>query len=205
MPRTASAHGPLLWCRALLLATVGLLTGTLGHVSAHGRLPGPEVLAVLLVAGTALAAPLLRDEASRRRVVVLLVLGQAGVHAALTLLGGHQDEAPPTGRGPAWLDHLSADLTGAHAAMALGHAAAATAVGLWLASGERLLWGLLRHAECALSRWARRCAPVPVAGRPVVVPVRWVAVRARPLLLTLDAPRRGPPDGPRAAAQPAGF
>src|SRR3712207_8594820 len=38
--------------------------------------------------------------------------------------------------------HLIEDMTGPHAAMAVGHVAAAALVGLWLAAGERALWRL---------------------------------------------------------------
>lgn len=42
------------------------------------------------------------------------------------------------------IQHLVADLTGAHAVMALAHLLAAVVVGLWLAAGERTLWVVLR-------------------------------------------------------------
>ena len=88
----ASASGPMLWGRALLLATVALLAGTLAHVGAHGLVPGPRRWRPSSLVGTALCAPLLRTEASRARVVLLVVLGQAGVHVVLTALGGHHGE-----------------------------------------------------------------------------------------------------------------
>jgi hypothetical protein len=44
------------------------------------------------------------------------------------------------------VQHLLADLTGAHALMAVCHLAAAVVVGLWLAMGERALWTLLTLA-----------------------------------------------------------
>lgn len=44
---------------------------------------------------------------------------------------------------PAPVQHVLADLTGPHAAMALAHLAAAAVVGLWLAVGERALWTIL--------------------------------------------------------------
>lgn len=47
---------------------------------------------------------------------------------------------------PAPVQHLLADLTGPHAAMALAHLLAAVLVGLWLARGERALWQLLALA-----------------------------------------------------------
>lgn len=208
MPSTGSARGPLLWVRALLLATVALLAGTLAHVSAHGVLPGPAVLTLLLLAGTAAAAPLLRREASRRRIVALVVLGQAAVHAALTLLGGHHGEETSGGAAPAWLEHLTADLTGQHALMAVGHAGAAAVVGLWLAAGERILWALLRDGGRLLrgwlAGWPMGLGPVSQGGRAGVVPARAGGVPGRTARLTLDAPRRGPPLAAGAARQPAG-
>lgn len=44
---------------------------------------------------------------------------------------------------PAPVQHLLADLTGPHAAMALAHLLAAVLVGLWLSRGERALWALI--------------------------------------------------------------
>jgi hypothetical protein len=185
----------LLWGRALLLSGVALLSGTVAHAAAHGVLPGVPVLAGLLAVGTALAAPLLRRPAGTGRLVTMLVLGQAGVHLALTLLGGHEGDEP-AGAGPAWLHHLAEDLTGAHAWMALAHAGAAAVVGLWLAVGERSLWALLRYAGRL----------VPPRPRPLpVVPGRPVAALApppvRPVLhvLSRTVRRRGPPASPRTA------
>ena len=200
MSSPASASGPMLWGRALLLATVALLAGTLAHVGAHGLVPGPAVMAGLLLVGTALCAPLLRTEASRTRVVLLVVLGQAGVHVVLTALGGHHGEEPAAGHGPEWLEHLTADLSGPHALMAVAHAAAAGLVGLWLAAGERALWSLARHAGRVLRR---RPPTLPrIAGRPSVVPVGRAGDRPRPAFPVFDQPRRGPPTGCRAVHRP---
>ncbi len=44
---------------------------------------------------------------------------------------------------PLPVQHLVADMTGPHALMALAHIAAAAAVGLWLAMGERALWTVI--------------------------------------------------------------
>lgn len=200
MSSTASARGPMLWGRALLLAGVALLAGTLAHVGAHGVVPGPAVMAALLLVGSALCAPLLRVEASRTRVVLLVVLGQAGVHVVLTALGGHHGEEPSTGHGPEWLEHLTSDLSGPHALMAMAHAVAAGVVGLWLAAGERALWSLARHAGRVL-RLRPPALPV-VACRPRVVPVgRAGSVPRRPSLV-FDQPRRGPPVGCWAGHRP---
>ncbi len=189
------ARGALLWGRAAALAAVTLLTGTTAHASADGVLPGTPVLVTLLLGGTVLLAPLLRTEASRARVVLLLVAGQAGVHGVLTALGGHRDDEPVGVSGPAWLAHLAADLTGPHALMALAHAAAAAVVGLWLASGERTAWALVRRATRLLVPQAHRPAlPHLVRHRPAV------DVSPRPTLrvLVCSQPRRGPPYGAAA-------
>ncbi len=191
------ARGALLWGRAAPLAAVALLAGTTAHASADGVLPGAPALVALLLGGTVVLAPLLRTEASRARVVLLLVTGQAGVHAVLTALGGHRDDQPAGVSGPAWLAHLAADLTGPHALMALAHAAAAAVVGVWLASGERAVWALVRRAARLLVPQAHRpTLPHLTRPRPAVAvdvslgPTLWV--------LACSQPRRGPPYGASA-------
>jgi len=194
-----SANGALLWCRAALLASVALLAAALAHLGADGRLPGPLVLVVLLVTGTALCAPLLRREASRARVCALLVLGQAGVHVVLTALSGHAghpgmpaaDHAEHHAAGPgSALEHLTSDLSGPHAVMAVAHALAAVVVGLWLASGERALWALVRRAGRALRRPLLLAAPVRT---PTPVPVEAHVDSPAVRLLASGQRRRGPP------------
>ncbi len=188
------ARGALLWGRAATLAAVTLLAGTTAHASADGVLPGAPVLVALLLGGTVALAPLLGTEASRARVVLLLVAGQAVVHGLLTALGGHRDDDPAGVSGPAWLAHLTADLTGPHALMALAHAAAAAVVGLWLASGERAAWALVRQAARLLVRKVHRPAlPHLARPRPRVI----VDVSSGPTLrvLACSQPRRGPPYG----------
>lgn len=191
------ARGALLWGRAAAVAAVALLAGTTAHASADGVLPGAPVLVALLLGGTALLVPLLRTEASRARVVLLLVAGQAGVHGILTALGGHRDDEPVGVSGPAWLAHLAADLTGPHALMALAHAAAAAVVGLWLASGERAAWALVRRATGLLVRQVHR-PTLPHVARPH--PAVAVDVCSGPILrvLACSQPRRGPPYGASA-------
>lgn len=70
------ASGAVLWGRSLLVAVVAMLVGGVAHVEAGGLLPGPAVLALLVLAGTLAVAPLLRRPASAVRVVLLLVAGQ---------------------------------------------------------------------------------------------------------------------------------
>jgi hypothetical protein len=118
---------------------------------------------------------------------------------------------PPTGRSvqlsvPYPIQHLIADLTGAHALMALAHLAAAIVVGLWLAKGERAFWALLElgsarasgvlrpalDALCAADAVSQRIAHAAISltrgvadVEPRVAPQARAVVRSRP--------RRGPP------------
>jgi hypothetical protein len=78
-----------------------------------------------------------------------------------------------------------ADLTGAHAVMALAHLAAAVLVGLWLAVGERALWHLVVLA-------ADRVRSVVAAACSSYARVRW---GARALLAPLPLRDDGPPRG----------
>lgn len=90
----------VLWARAVLLTLLAVFLGAAGHVTAGGLLPGVGVLALLVVVGSVASASLLARPASTLRVVAMLVLGQAGVHAVLTATGGHVGD--PTGTsGPA--------------------------------------------------------------------------------------------------------
>jgi hypothetical protein len=161
------AGAGLRWTRAAVLAACGVMVGSLFHAAADGRLPGPAVLLAVWVVSTAAVAPLLGVELGRSRVMVLLMAWQAGVHVALGVLGaqgpGAHDAATHTAamhhathaalvEAPGVMDVALATI-GAHAPMALGHAAAAALAGLWLAAGERALWSLL-----ALSR-ERVCVP----------------------------------------------
>jgi hypothetical protein len=182
--------------RAFLLATVALLTGGLAHLSAGGELPGAPGLATLLALGTAAGAPLLHTRASSRRVVLLLVLGQAVVHAVLTAASGHHEEEPAeiVPPGPAlWLHHLAEDLTAPHAVMALAHAAAAAVVGLWLARGEHAVWLLVALAGQALAPLVRWPGAVAVTLPPRVVPVDHALLPPVSHAFAACLRRRGPP------------
>jgi hypothetical protein len=187
----AHARGWLLWLRAALLSAVAVLAGTVAHASAHGHLPGPAAMVVLLALGTLVSAPLLTRPAGPARIAGLLVVGQTGVHVVLTALAGHEGDEP-AGHvpGPEWLHHLTEDLSGTHAAMALAHAAAAAVVGLWLAVGERALWELLSRAVHLL---LPRVRVVPVHDAPRVVPGDETVLRSHTDLLRRTVRRRGPP------------
>ena len=167
---SSTAAGALRWVRAVVLAGIALLTAMVAHVSAGDRLPAAGPVVALLAAVTIGVAPLLRHPASTRRIVLLLVAGEAFLHLTLSALTpgrGHGDalstmassvsgpmagmnhaaleRMPDVGSlpGAAWIVHGVAGMSGAHILMAEAHVLAAVAVGLWLAAGERALWTLL--------------------------------------------------------------
>ena len=100
---------------------------------------------------------------------------------------------------PDWLQHLVDDLTGPHAAMAVAHLLSATLVGLWLASGERALWALVRLSRAALGDRVREAfsllAAVLAVGprRSAYVPAGTPVRRLHSALLATTHARRGPP------------
>lgn len=98
MPCVERTPGVLLWPRAAVVGLLAAGLGVVGHVGAGGLLPGPGVVVALLAVSVALSAPALREQASARRLVGLLVLGQAWVHVVLTASAGHRDD-PPTHAG----------------------------------------------------------------------------------------------------------
>jgi hypothetical protein len=89
MTGTSRATPALLWSRATLLATVVVVVSSLGHVLADGLLPGPVAMVGLLLVTTLVSARFLTRQASTPRLVGLLVVGQAAIHGALSLLAGH--------------------------------------------------------------------------------------------------------------------
>ena len=86
----------LLWPRVAVVGGLAAGLGIVGHVSADGLLPGAGALLAVVAVSVALCAPLLREQASGRRLALLLVAGQAWVHTALTVAAGHRDD-PTTG------------------------------------------------------------------------------------------------------------
>jgi hypothetical protein len=202
--------GPLLrWVRALLLAAVGLSTGVMVHLSADGLLPGPWAMVLLWGLSTVGAAPFLGTPASTRRVVTLLVVWQTLIHGALTVLSGHRGDLPGArqaagehahGVVSSRLHHVIEDMSGPHAAMALGHVVAAALVGLWLAAGERALWRLLTLAagpvRLVLAAVRSVAAGVGWSGAVPRITASQVASGAALLalwFLVRAVPRRGPP------------
>ena len=175
----------LRWVRALTLACLLLLTGVGGHVAADGTAPAAAWLAGLLVLATVVLAPALGAPASSGRVALLLVAGQLLLHLTLMLAA-----APPAGfagtagdamahgsmtgspmvHGHAASAGVMPALTnGAHLGMVLAHLAAALAVALWLAAGERAVWTLLAVAARPVVEALARTLQAACAGELLVV------------------------------------
>ncbi|NPC96543.1 hypothetical protein [Nocardioides sp. zg-DK7169] len=87
---------PLLWTRAVVLATAALGAGVVSHVAADGALPHLVALLALLGLSTAAAVPFLRSRAGTGRLVALVVGGQALTHVALSALAGHAGDRAST-------------------------------------------------------------------------------------------------------------
>lgn len=108
----------------------------------------------------------------------------------------HPQPAPVAGSGPAvpdWVLHLAADLQPAQLPMMLGHLAAAAGVGLWLASGERALFGLLAVLAAPVLRLLVATAPVVAAPVRAPGPALRIPARRREVPLVSSVGRRGPP------------
>jgi hypothetical protein len=93
--------GPALrWSRAALLGAVTMSVGAVAHVTAGGLVPGTTALLVLSATCVLAVAPFLGRPASTVRAVVLLMAGQAMIHAALTSLAGHRGDPAPSSAAP---------------------------------------------------------------------------------------------------------
>jgi len=196
--------GPALrWTRALLVAAVAFAAGLVAHLSSDGLLPGLPQLALLYAGCAAATAGFLGRPASTRLVVALLVAGQTGIHLGLTAMAGHADEheqaAGVLNGLHELVQHLLTDLS-EHPLMALAHLAAAAAVGLWLAAGERAFWTLVclltDRAVAALGRLvaALRALTEYDAWPGGVVPLDRADDRTPAAqLLVHGVSRRGPP------------
>lgn len=198
----------LLWLRAWLLSSAFVLSGTVAHASAEGLLPSWRWLLLLSLGGTTAAAALLRRPASGVRLVALLLAGQTVVHLALTVLAGHRAAhhemapEPSTSTSP-WLTfvhHEFEHLAEQRPSMVLAHLLGAVALALWLAVGERALWGMLCSVTCRLAERASRTLALVGGGRPpLTCPRAWSPPSARPSVVRRLSPDcqpstlRGPP------------
>jgi hypothetical protein len=209
----------VLWARAVLLASVTVFLGAVGHVTADGLLPGPVAMVILYAVAVVAAAALLARPASATRLVLLLVGGQTLVHLVLSAAAGHAGDVPAaeTARGALALPTVDGRRTGSlldaydagathattpslpvghlldhlsgHAPMMAAHLLVAVLVGLWLAVGERALFTLLALAVRVV---VARLHPLPVVRRPTV-PAALPAVPTLSLVLARAVVRRGPP------------
>ncbi len=88
----------LLWGRASVVGVLAFTLGVVGHVGADGLLPGPAMLAMLLMLSVGFSVPVLARPAGAVRLMVLTVGGQAGTHLFLTLSAGHDGDSVPSAR-----------------------------------------------------------------------------------------------------------
>jgi hypothetical protein len=150
------------WARALTLPSVLFISALAGHAAAGGVTPAPPVLVFLFVITVAVLVPLVGALISPARIVALLIVGEGLLHIALELLGrstvmtamnNPAAMSSPTGC-HLMMQPISAAPYGSgmslmgdgHVIMLLAHIAAAVAVGMWLAAGERVLWNVVRLA-----------------------------------------------------------
>lgn len=201
------ASWTLRYVRAVVLSSGALGLAALAHLSAGGLLPDLSAFAIMLVVATLASSARLGREATRLEIVGFLIVGQTVMHGAMTALAGHADdlEPPPSGFGHALshaVEHLSEDLTWAHAPMMLAHLAAATLTGLWLAYGERTLWNLVRLLA-TVARFVLLVLHLPRLGITRAIKRRALerfsfTTGVRQLVLSTTHSRRGPPAALRA-------
>ncbi len=153
--------------RVVTLPSVLFVSGLAGHVASDGATPAVWVLVALFVLTMLAVAPFTGTAMSPARVMALLVGGQGVLHTALQLLGETAVTATTASRTGSHLmptgshvmpasSHVMTHpdaatshgsvmslMSGGHLVMLLAHLAAAVAVGVWLAAGERALWMLL--------------------------------------------------------------
>lgn len=185
--------------RAGILSAVATFHALIAHASSGQQLPSLTTLALVLLAGVAISAPLLGREIGRARVVSLLVGSQVVFHLALVTATEAAEGTSAAALARHLHDHLADESAPANLAMTGAHLLAAALVGLWLVHGERALWSLLALTALAardvilvfLVTWA---AASQFADE---VTVRRIPVGAvRPLLqrlLSSAQTRRGPP------------
>ncbi len=191
MTATSRATPVLLWSRAALVAVVVVAVSTIGHVSADGLLPGPAAFAVLLLVATAVSARLLTHQASTRRIVGLLIVGQTVIHGVLSGLAGHVGDPAEASaeagfefagrhaeRTGSYFDQVAAMQQGALQQGALQQGAPLDA-GAAGASADSLAMGWLAHQVEHLAEQG----PVMILGHlaAVVVLGVWLAVGERAL------------------------
>jgi hypothetical protein len=208
--------------RVLTLPSVLFASGLAGHATAGGVMPAPSLLASLFVVTVFAVAPFATGAIRPAWSMALLVGGQGVLHAAMQLVSGTTGTATTTMSGggtgvPAtsptsshlMTHHSDAAVShgsgmslmgGGHLVMLLAHLAAAVAVGLWLAAGERALWILLTlTARQVVDAWgpvmavARGVDAVVISCPGLQTGCALRRVIRRSVWITGVVPRRGPP------------
>jgi hypothetical protein len=220
------------WVRALTLASVLFTGGLAGHAAADGFTPAISVLIPLFILTVVAVGPFVGAPMSPAQIVASLLGGQVLLHAALQLLGRnaiagmttptlatdafstssfHHMSCHMMAYPAAPAAHDTALLADSHAVMLFAHLAAAMAVGVWLAAGERVVWTLLSlTARPVVSAWQlirnvdrdRGGAVVKCYSR-LQAGWRLAWVVRGSLWTTGVAPRRGPPHA--ASPETRGF
>jgi hypothetical protein len=213
----------LRWVRVLTLPSVLFASGLGGHAAAGGVTPEPPLLVPLFVLTVFAVAPFAGAPMSPAWSMTLLIGGQGVLHAVLQLLSGSAVTTPTTMPGADAVPALSPTsshlmthhseaaashgsgmslMGGGHLVMLLAHLAAAVAVGLWLAAGERALWMVLAltarrvvHAWMTVMAVARGVGAVVVSCPRLQTGCGLGLVVTRSVWVTGVVPRRGPPGG----------
>lgn len=205
-----SADGLMPGPTSLSLILLGCVAGSaifLGRPASRLR------VVTLLVLGQTFVHGVLTASAGHRGDPPLIPVAAMVPRPTPTLTGGERvgslmDQFAATQPGstqvalavPYPVQHLIADLTGAHAVMAVAHLLAACVVGLWLAFGERALWTVIlvtvERARELAAVCARRAEPSPVgrSAGPYRGERRGEDLRPRTAtVLAGTVVRRGPP------------
>lgn len=172
MPGPRTAASGLVATRSLLVGLLTVATTALAHAAAGGAMPGIPGLAVLVLATSATAWPVLRRDVRPALLFGMVGSAQVVLHPgfqALAPASGHPGHHPVT-----WVMVL------AHLAAGLG------AVALVLAVDP-----VMRQLGAV---GGRRHGAAPVIGRPAVPPGP-PPPSPLPARVAADAPRRGPPGG----------
>lgn len=188
----ASVHpgARLVALRATILGGSAAGVGTASHVAGDGLLPGPLALTVLCVAAVAIASALVLTRATRLRILLTLVGGQALMHVVLASLGGHRGVTP--GESGGFWAHQLQHLTASGPSMVLAHTAGAVMLALFLAFAEERLWR--RLVGSMLTRHLRRLAAARLLG---------AAAAAVPAPARVAGPARRAPVSTPAESRPA--
>lgn len=204
--------------RALLVGATSLATATAAHAAAGGGAPRSALaVAVLAASVVPVAVGLARGALTLPRLLPVLGLLQALLHAELAVLATHGAHTGPAagaggragtaghaahGLDPAVLaPRLTADTTGAAAAgdghggvlMTVAHVAAVVLVAAVLASGDRAARWVVTWMSAVTLLVRRATLPLPRSRVTAAVVDRLVGARALRRLATGGLRFRGPP------------